>query len=147
MSEMAFRPRGGKRHVVLNITPLIDVMFLLLIFFMLTGTFKRAGELELKLPDSSSAAPSSEGATAHQVELVLLEDGSLLFDGEPLDPARLKGRLEAVLAADPDSRVMLKAEAAAKHGDVIRMLDIVRESGFQGIGIGTQIQNIMGQSQ
>ena len=69
MSQMVFRPRKSGKEVVLNMTPLIDVLFLLLIFFMLTGTFKRVGELELQLPDSSTSAPF-QGTDVRQVELI-----------------------------------------------------------------------------
>ena len=49
MSGMMFRPRRGRKEVHLNVISLVDVLFLLLIFFMLTGTFKRMGELELRV--------------------------------------------------------------------------------------------------
>jgi biopolymer transport protein ExbD len=136
---MVFRARGKRESVALNVTSLIDVLFLLLIFFMLTGTFKRAGELELQLPDSSSSAPADEGAAAAQVELVATEDGRLLLDGEEVPLASLKGRLEARRADDPRGRVMIKAETGVPHGEVVRLLDIVRESGYAGVGIGTLI--------
>jgi biopolymer transport protein ExbD len=143
MSEMAFRSRRHRKEVTLNVTSLVDVLFLLLIFFMLTGTFKRAGELELQLPDSSSATPA-DGTEAAQIELVITEDGRLLVDGAPVGFPQLKGRLESLRSADPGSRVMIKAEAGVQHGDVVRILDMVREAGFPGVGIGTHIQNTGG---
>jgi biopolymer transport protein ExbD len=57
VSRMVFRERRRTKSVDLNVTSLVDVLFLLLIFFMLTTTFKHAGELELNLPESSTAGP------------------------------------------------------------------------------------------
>lgn len=138
MSGMQFRPAGKRPPVTLNLTPLIDVLFLFIIFFTLTSTFKRVGELELRLPDSSTAAPESAEAEKRQLELVATEDGRLLLDGAPVELAALKGALEARRADNPEGRVLIKAEAAVPHGDVVRLLDIVREAGYAGVGIGTQ---------
>jgi biopolymer transport protein ExbD len=138
MSGMVFRPRSGKKQIHLNVTSLIDVLFLLLIFFMLTGTFKRAGEMQLRLPESTTSAPAAE-SPPHTVDLVATEDGRLILDGQPVDLAALKGRLKDLLAADPGSQVMLKAEEEVSHGRVVRLLDIVRDAGFKGVGFGTQI--------
>jgi len=139
VSGMAFRAGRKDDSVALNLTPLIDVLFLLLIFFMITGTFKRVGELELQLPDSSSSAPQSQGTESHQLELIATEDGRLFLDGTGISLRSLKRRLEEILRDDPAGRVLIKAETGVPHGDVVRLLDIVREAGFAGVGIGTQI--------
>jgi biopolymer transport protein ExbD len=123
---MVFKTRKRKQ-VALNVTPLIDVLFLLLIFFMVTGTFKRAGELELRLPESSTSIPSAGEGEALDVELVLTEDGILLLDGENIELPQLKRRLQALLAEDSEKRVMIKAESGVQHWEVVRLLDIVRD--------------------
>jgi biopolymer transport protein ExbD len=139
MSGMAFRPRSGRKQIHLNVTSLIDVLFLLLIFFMLTGTFKRVGEMELRLPESTTSAPAAESPPG-TVELVAAEDGRLLLDGSPIELPALKGRLRDILARDPGSRITIKAEEDVSHGRVVRLLDIVREAGFRGVGIGTEME-------
>jgi biopolymer transport protein ExbD len=137
MSTMAFRPHKVKKSVTLSITPLIDVLFLLIIFFTLTSTFKRVGELELQLPDSSTSQTVSEDEERHTIDVVVMEDGELLVDGDAIELPRLKSRLAELRAADAEGRVMIKAEAGVNHGDVVRLLDIVRDAGFPGVGIGT----------
>jgi biopolymer transport protein ExbD len=140
MSAMAFRADKAHKQVTLSITPLIDVLFLLVIFFMLTGTFKRVGELELQLPGSSTSTPVTEEDKARQVELIVLENGLLTLDGEAVQMPQLKSRLRAILRADPQSRVMIKASEKVEHGQVVLLLDIVRDAGFPGVGIGTQMK-------
>jgi biopolymer transport protein ExbD len=134
---MSFRGERKRSDVTISLTPLIDVLFLFIIFFMLTGTFKRAGELELQLPDSATAAPSTADPEDHQLELVATEAGRFLLDGEELPKAQLKQRLIEALAEDPLSRVLIKAEAGVDHGEVVLLLDIVRSAGYKGVGIGT----------
>jgi biopolymer transport protein ExbD len=138
VSSMVFKTRKRK-HVALNVTPLVDVLFLLLIFFMVTGTFKRAGELELHLPESSTSTPSKRESEAKDVELVLTESGILLLDGENVELPNLKQRLRAIIAEDAEKRVMIKAESGVQHWEVVRLLDIVREAGFPGVGLGTKL--------
>jgi biopolymer transport protein ExbD len=141
MSVMAFRVRKGRAQVSLSVTPLIDVLFLLIIFFMLTGTFKRVGELELQLPRSSTAIPPVEDDQLHQVELLVIEGGRLILNGEDVEMPQLKRQLEVILGNDPQSRVMIKAEKGIQHGQVVLLLDIVREAGFRGVGIGTHMRS------
>lgn len=140
MSALAFRVRKGRKQVTLSVTPLIDVLFLLIIFFMLTGTFKRVGELELQLPRSSTSIPATEEEQVHQVELLVIEGGRLVLNGEDVEMSELKRRLREILRDDPESRVLIKAERSVQHGQVVLLLDIVRDAGFRGVGIGTHMR-------
>ncbi|MBD3336210.1 MAG: hypothetical protein GF355_11905 [Candidatus Eisenbacteria bacterium] len=141
MSVMAFRPRKARRQVNLNVTPLIDVLFLFIIFFVLTGTFKRIGEMELQLPEATTAAAAERDERAHEVELVATEAGATFVDGEAVPLPELKRRLAEILNRHPQSRVTIKAEEGVRHGRVVLLLDIVRDAGFPGVGIGTHIKS------
>ncbi|NNF06913.1 MAG: biopolymer transporter ExbD [Candidatus Eisenbacteria bacterium] len=141
MSAMTFRAKKGRKEVHLNVTSLIDVLFLLLIFFMLTGTFKRAGELELKLPDSRTAVTGDSDPLA-PVELVATEDGRVLLNGDTIPEADLVRALEGLLGVSPDGKVLLKAEEGVPHGRVVGLLDAVREAGFLGVSIATETDRV-----
>jgi biopolymer transport protein ExbD len=140
VSELAFHDRKGKPQVTLNVTPLIDVLFLLIIFFTLTSTFKRAGELELRLPDSSTAAPHLPDPERHQIEIVVTDDERLFIDDQRVDPRQLAPRLRAVLEEDPAVEVVIKAEEDVRHAEVVKLLDLVRNVGFPGVAIGTELK-------
>ena len=135
MSGVVFRARKQRKQVDLNVVSLVDVLFLLLIFFMLTSTFKRAGELELKLPKSSTAAPTHTAAGDKPVDIVLTEQGTLMLDGSPTTFDKLLPGLRALHERQPDGQVMIEAEEAVPHGQVVRLLDAVRTAGFRGVGI------------
>lgn len=142
MSTLGFRAGRRKRDVTLNVTSLIDVLFLLIIFFMLTGTFKRVGELRLVLPPSSTASATS-AESVNDLELVAAEDGRLLLDGVAVVPEDLDTRLEEFRRADPERRIILKAESGVVHGRVVALLDAVQNAGFPGLSIGTEVAPIL----
>jgi len=139
VSELAFRSRQRRPEVSLNVTPLIDVLFLLIIFFTLTSTFKRAGELELRLPDSSTAAPRLPDPERHEIEIVVTDDDRLFVDDERVEPAALEELLRSAHGADPDAQIVIKAEEDVRHAEVVHLLDLVRDVGFPGVAIGTEL--------
>jgi biopolymer transport protein ExbD len=138
---MVFRERRRNKSFELNVTSLIDVLFLMLIFFMLTSTFKRAGELELNLPESTTAQPAGPGDSPESASLVLTEKGTLMLDGAPVTFDALPARLRAVREQRPDAQIMIDAETGVPHGQVVRLLDAVRTAGFHGVGIGATSAN------
>jgi biopolymer transport protein ExbD len=123
----------------LNVTSLIDVLFLLLIFFMLTSTFKRSGELDLNLPESTTAHPTGPGTGVAEAnaELVLTEKGTLMLDGRSVTFETLPAELSTLHERRPNAQIMIEAETSVQHGQVVRLLDAVRTAGFRGVGIGT----------
>ena len=139
MSGIDFRSRKKTRATIdLNVTSLVDVLFLLLIFFTLTSTFKRAGELDLQLPESTTAGPSAGQANEPSLALVLTKQGTLLLDGAPTTFDDLLPKLRAQREREPDRPVLIEAEKDVGHGEVVRLLDAVRTAGFTGVGIGVR---------
>ncbi len=138
MSSFTFRPNARRRRAQVNLTSLIDVLFLLLIFFMLTSTFRQAGELELQLPSSTTASPANSSGE-RPTEVVLRADGSVAIDGQPMEASQLAARLRDLAQGAAVPKVLLNAESSARHADVVRVLDLVREAGFAGVSIGTEV--------
>jgi biopolymer transport protein ExbD len=140
MSEFSFR-KGPRRKVSINLTSLIDVLFLLLIFLMLTSTFRRAGEMDLELATSSTAAAAESSPSLEPVEISMLADGTVRYgDRIVSDDEELLRLLSEAHESDPDRPVLLNAEAEARHADVVRLIDIVRETGYGGLSLGTELR-------
>jgi len=137
--EFAFRPRRQRRRASLNLTSLIDVLFLLLIFFMLTSTFRRSGEMKLELPSSSTSNPSVASDQRDFIEVVLTEEGQLFVNDEPVTSEQAPQVLRRLHLENPEWSVRLKAAADCRHADVVRLYDLVRETGFPGFSLGTEI--------
>jgi len=126
---------------MVNLTSLIDVLFLLLIFFMLSSTFRMAGEMDLQLPSSRTAGAAQDAPAETLARVSLRADGSLFLDGEAVSIDQLRAELGKRVAADSSTRVRLDAEGDARHAAVIELLDLVRELGFSGVGLGTELEH------
>lgn len=127
---MQFR-REDPPEVSINIAPLVDVVFLLVIFFAVSTTFLETAGLKLELPTSSSTATRE----AQDLTVFLDEDGSLSFDGEQLDEAELSRRLTDALAAAETKNVVLQADKKTEHGTVVELMDLIREAGAEGLTV------------
>ncbi len=125
---MQFRPPTHPPAAI-NIAPLVDVVFLLVIFFAVSTTFLETAGLKLELPSSSSTAPRE----SRELTVLLGEDGTLSFDGEIIDREALGVRLRAALERSERKLVVLRADRSARHGEVVGVMDVIRESGAEGL--------------
>lgn len=130
---MRFREES-RRKVSINVTSLIDVVFLLLIFFVVTSTFLERPGLDLSLPEASSA----EVATPREVTVQLQAEGRILVDGEPIELAALSESLAARLDEAETRRVVLEADERVPHGRVVGVMDAARSAGASGIVVATR---------
>jgi len=118
----------------INVTPLVDVVLVLLIIFMVvTPLLKQEVPIELPLATNSRGA---EDAT--QVTVSLSVDGRALIDGVEIPPDDLVARLTAMYADRPDKTIFLEADRGLSHGRVVDLMDDCREAGIARIGIITK---------
>jgi biopolymer transport protein ExbD len=132
--SQAFGAPSKRRKPSINITSLIDVMFLLLIFFMVSSTFRDESEaLDITLPQAGSAATQS----LDYFEISVMVDGTMYFEGEEVGEGELREAVEGLIAGNPGARVVLRADAGADFGGVIRAIDIARSAGVVNLIIPT----------
>ncbi|MES9990384.1 MAG: biopolymer transporter ExbD [Candidatus Thiodiazotropha sp.] len=130
--EYEFKRRSSH---VLNLTPLIDIVFLLLVFFMLTAHFIEDQAIDIQLPEAQTSQPSEEDDT---VEVVLLPNGNLLVDEEAATLETLEERLRGALHAPNKRYVRLKGDQAAAFGAGVRVIDAARRAGAESLDILTE---------
>ena len=119
-------------------TPLIDVVFLLLIFFMVTTTFSRETRLLVNLPEANAEAAESDPA---QIEILVARDGSFSINGRGLVNSRIETLvqgLEIESGGDHSLQILLIADAEATHQSVVTAMDGIGQSGFTRLNIATQ---------
>lgn len=133
MKPLDLRPRS-RRRPVLNVTSLIDVLFLLLIFFMVSSTFVEHPAIELDLPQASTSEP----AEVDSLRLAIPEDGRLLLEGEEVEPAALGERLREAAQDNPELLLILEADRRSDYGRVVEALDAARQAGVQRISAFTR---------
>lgn len=131
-------PRRTLEDPAINLTPLIDVVFLLLIFFMVTTTFTRETRLAVNLPEAD-AAPAEQ--QQNQIEVLVNQNGRYSINNELLsDNLRdtLRDRLIQVAGGNLNQTVLLIADAESSHQAVITAMDAIGQAGFSGFSIATR---------
>ncbi|MEM9495830.1 MAG: biopolymer transporter ExbD [Pseudomonadota bacterium] len=124
---MRFIERKRGRELI-NITPLIDVVFILLVFFMLAGAIERPETIVVTPPTSQSALSSD----VEDVVILVGKDGAVAFQGRGMSSDSELVRTATVwFAARPDSSIQLKADAEAEAARVIEVMELLREAGAQ----------------
>ena len=130
---MQFR-RPSRPSVAINIAPLVDVVFLLVIFFAVSTTFLETAGLKLDLPQSTSTAPQE----SKDLAVFLAADGRLSFEGEEVDSDELSRQLGDALESSESKRVVLRADAGSRHGDVVALMDLIRDAGADALTVAAQ---------
>jgi len=119
----------------LDITPLVDMVFLLIIFFLLSTTFIVSPGIRIDLPDASSQRIHKE---RKEITLSVDQSGAIYFNKDRVEPATLAARLAASAHEDSDTTVLIRSDKATGFGTVVELLDIVKQSGLRRIAIMTQ---------
>jgi biopolymer transport protein ExbD len=135
---MSFKQGGfqvQKQKVVLELTPLIDVIFQLLIFFLLTASFITTPNLNVELPKASAKAAASE---SRDLMVVITREGKLQYEKDLVTPDQLMARLKALYKERPDARILIQADRKAYHGIVVKVMDIAKSIGFKRLGVAIQ---------
>ena len=109
----------------INVTPLVDVVLVLLIIFMVTATYIVRAAIEVELP---RAAHGGE-AVGTVLSVVLTKEGQVFLDGVPRTDAELAARTREAVARDGEARVVISADKGALHGAVVHVIDLVRGAG------------------
>ncbi|KDE39937.1 Biopolymer transport protein ExbD/TolR [Nitrincola lacisaponensis] len=123
----------------INLTPLIDVVFLLLIFFMITTTFTRETQLEVSLPEASSAQAASQ--EQQRIDILISADGLYSVNGQALVNAQPLTLRRAIIELAEDERQMpfvITADAQTPHQAVVTAMDVAGQLGFSQLRITTQ---------
>ena len=128
------RRRPGRGATTVELTPLIDVVLLLLIFFMVSTTFKRESVLAVELPEAQGA-PLEQAAAEIMVRLDA--SGTVVVNDEQLPDGEV-GTVAGALARASGERVLVAADAAARHDAVVRVLDAAGRSGLTSVRILTE---------
>lgn len=131
---MNFRPQRRGKGLILNITSLIDVMFLLVIFFTVTSTFRNQPAITLVLPRSATASETVETPSI----LYLAADGRVFLNDAQVDRDRLRVILEQLHAGTGEERMVLRADENATHGDVVGLIDTIKQSGFTRVSLSAR---------
>lgn len=128
---MLVRARQSEaEEAALDLTPMIDMVFLLLIFFLVATTFQQAErEMKVALPFTQSAGPIS--AALREIIINVDEQGAIFVGGKPITSDALASLVKSAIAANPEQKVSVRGDRRAAYGQVAAVLDICKKSGVQ----------------
>jgi biopolymer transport protein ExbD len=133
--KLNLRPRA---QLEVNLTSLIDVVFLLLIFFMVSTSFVKQSQISIRLPEAESASIVEE--SPDRIDIMITETGTFLVNGQELinnRPETIRNALQKVSAGNNDLPMTISADANARHQHVVTAMDVAGRLGFTKISIAT----------
>ena len=130
---MQFRVKE-RRNLDLNITPLVDVVFLLLIFFMVTTTFAQVSGIKLDLPEAQTGKVDPQ---PKQVVITIDWEGQFFVNQELVASDQLRKRMLNAIQGNPNQELLIQADRQVAHEKVVLALDVARQLGLYKLAIAT----------
>ncbi|WP_416886280.1 ExbD/TolR family protein [Marinospirillum sp.] len=117
-----------------NLTPMLDVVFILLIFFIVTTSFVRESGIEVDPPQASTAEVQAQAS----ILIAISPEGEIWLDREPVTLAALGPRVVRLQAESPQSSVVIQADRASRSGRLVEVMDRLRQAGVDRIALAAQ---------
>ena len=115
----------------INVTPLVDIMLVLLIIFMVTATYITSGGIKVDLPKAASGTEQAKSTLA----LTLTKEGTLYLNGDKSDDGAVVKFIGDTLPKQPDLQAIIAADRSVSHGDVVHLIDLVKRAGVHRFAI------------
>jgi len=125
---------GGRMITDINVTPLVDIILVLLIIFMVTTTYIVSPSIKVDLPRAASGSDQARTTLA----LTLTRDGHLYLNGERSDESAVVRTIARDLPGNPDLQAVIAADKVVAHGSVVRLIDVVKRAGVRRFAINVE---------
>jgi biopolymer transport protein ExbD len=120
---MAASTTGDEEMITgINVTPLVDVVLVLLVILMVTASYVVSRSIPVDLPKGATAE-----AVPTTLSISIARDGATFLDARPIDDAALRARVRAAFAADADTRAVIAADGRTTHARVVHVIDLLRQ--------------------
>jgi len=131
--------KAGSGEAEVNMTPMLDIVFILLIFFIVTATFVKERGIDLRPPPDSDEPPPPDAPPVIIVQV--REDNTIFVNRQQTDIARVGARIERFRSENPKSPVLIEPDPDANHGVVVRIWDQANQVGAVGVSIQVREQD------
>jgi biopolymer transport protein ExbD len=135
---MRLTPLQGRRRAEVQMAPLIDCVFLLLMFYAVTAQFVSDERLKLKLPEAKTAEQAGSGVADRSSVVVVATDGTVWIDDQLVPEDQLEGKIRQMVAETPDQAIIIRGDRDADYGVVVHVLDIARSVGAKMIQMSAE---------
>ena len=137
---LATREEGKKVNSNINVTPMVDVMLVLLIIFMVITPMLQKG-VSVDMARVNSPTPMPDADKEDSLLVAVMRDGQIFFGTDRIKAEDLTAKVKDRLANKVDKRIFIKADARAKYGNVVDVVDNVRAAGVDDVGLLTEQTN------
>jgi biopolymer transport protein ExbD len=127
---------GGRVRTIaaINVTPLVDVVLVLLVILMVASTYIVAQTMKVQLPK----AHATDGTADKPATVQLMKNGTLRWNEQPISDGELPGKIKEAMAADPETSLVVSADKEVMHGSVVHILDLAKMAGVTKFAINVQ---------
>jgi biopolymer transport protein ExbD len=134
MKQGLMKKRDAEEAGEIDLTPMLDVVFILLIFFIVTSVFVTEAGIEVTRPEASTA----EATSGDLILIAIGQNGDIWIDGDQIDPRFIRARFELRLVDAPNSAVIIQADANADNEQVMLVLAAAREANIGDVSISAE---------
>ena len=122
---------SGADEAAIDLTPMLDIVFIMLIFFIVTTSFVREAGLEVHRPQASQAKAQKSSS----IMLAIGAQGQIFLDRKQVDVERVQATLARLLAEQPEASLVIQADERVPHGKVVRVMDEAKAAGIANIAV------------
>jgi biopolymer transport protein ExbD len=127
--------RGGDEESEVNLTPMLDVVFIMLIFFIVTASFVKEAGIDVNRPDAATAEKKERG----NILVAISETGQIWIDKRQVDPRALRANIERLHAENPQGAVVIQADEESKNRLLVQVMDAARLAGVFNVSIAAEV--------
>lgn len=131
---MARKHRAEEEDASIDMTPMLDIVFIMLIFFIVTTSFVKEAGIEVNKPQANNASKQKSA----NIFIAINEDGAVWMDKREVDVERVRANIERLLAEQPTEVVIVQADVKAKHGVVVEVMDQIKAAGIDRISVAAK---------
>ena len=118
-----------------NLTPMLDVVFIMLIFFIVTASFVKESGIEVNRPDAATAEKKERG----NILVAISQSNQIWVDKRQVDPRALRANIERLHAENPQGAVVIQADKESKNGLLVQVMDAARLAGVFNVSIAAEV--------
>jgi biopolymer transport protein ExbD len=130
------RRRAREREASeVNLTPMLDVVFIMLIFFIVTASFVKEAGIDITRPPAATAERKERG----NILIAITESNQIWIDRRQVDPRSLRANIERMHAENPQGSVVIQADEKSENGLLVRVMDAARLAGVKSVSLAAEV--------
>ena len=127
--------RDDQEESEVNLTPMLDVVFIMLIFFIVTASFVKEAGIDVSRPPAATAERKERG----NILIAITENDQIWMDRRQVDPRALRANIERLHAENPQGSVVIQADKASKNGLLVLVMDAARLAGVKNVALAAEV--------